>query len=93
MRKIWRRLLFVSAVTFLSQAHLIAGSNCDDPISNQKARESLMKKLVCRLVGLSFLTISLPAFAQSGGDTMKQDSMKPDTITKQDQMKKDDMAK
>jgi len=25
MRKIWRRLLFVSAVTFLPQAHLIAG--------------------------------------------------------------------
>jgi pentapeptide MXKDX repeat protein len=51
-----------------------------------------MKKLFCRLMAMCFLTVSLAAFAQSGGDAMKQDSMKQDSM-KQDQMKKDDMAK
>ena len=41
-----------------------------------------MKKLICKLMAMCFLTVSLAAFAQSGGDTMKQDSMKPDTTHK-----------
>ena len=50
-----------------------------------------MKKLICRLMAMCFLTVSLAAFAQSGGDTMKHDdSMKQDNM-KQDNMKQDNM--
>jgi pentapeptide MXKDX repeat protein len=80
-----------AAVTFRLEAHLIAGIElCRAQLLNRN-QENSMKKFMCKLMAMCFLTVSLTAFGQSG-DTMKQDSMKPDT-TKQDQMKKDDMAK
>jgi pentapeptide MXKDX repeat protein len=69
-------------------AHLIAGIDTSRfQIQTTELKERFMKKLICRLMVLCFLSVSLAAFAQSGGDTMKQDNMK------QDSMKNDDMAK
>jgi hypothetical protein len=43
-----------------------------------------MRKLLCKLMAMCFLTVSLAAFAQSGGDTMKHDdSMRHDDSMKQ----------
>ena len=41
-----------------------------------------MRKTICKLMAMWFLTVSLAAFAQSG-DTTKQDNMKHDDSMKQ----------
>jgi len=46
-----------------------------------------MRKMICRLMAMCFLSLSLAAFAQTT-DTSKQDSMKHDDM-KQDQMNKE----
>ncbi len=40
-----------------------------------------MKKVFCRLMAMCLLSISVAAFAQSGG-SMSQDNMKPDNMSK-----------
>lgn len=51
-----------------------------------------MRKMICRLMGMSFLAVSMAAFAQSG-DTMKQDTMKQGDQMKHGSMKADEMSK
>ena len=45
-----------------------------------------MRTMICRLMGMSFLAVSMAAFAQSG-EAIKQDTMKQDTMKQGDQMK------
>jgi pentapeptide MXKDX repeat protein len=51
-----------------------------------------MRKMICSLMGMSFMAVSMAAFAQSG-DTMKQDTMKQGDQMKHGNMKADDMSK
>ena len=51
-----------------------------------------MRTMICRLMGMSFLAVSMAAFAQSG-DTMKQDTMKQGEQMKHGSMKADEMSK
>jgi pentapeptide MXKDX repeat protein len=49
-----------------------------------------MRAMICRLMGMSFLAVSMAAFAQSG-EAIKQDTMKQDTMKQGEQMKHGDM--
>ena len=51
-----------------------------------------MKKMILRLMGMCFLTVSVAALAQSG-DTMKQDTMQQGDQMKHDNMNADTMTK
>jgi pentapeptide MXKDX repeat protein len=51
----------------------------------------VMRKVICRLVGMCVVALSVAALAQSGG-TMKQDTMQQGDQMKHDNMKADNMS-
>jgi pentapeptide MXKDX repeat protein len=58
--------------------------------ANFQAPGGIMRKVICRLMGICVVALSVAALAQSG-DTMKQDTMQGDQM-KHDNMKADNMS-
>jgi pentapeptide MXKDX repeat protein len=64
-------------------------------LSTQKPylKEKMMKKIFGSFALACILTASMAAFAQSSGDSMKQDSTSQDSMKKDDSMKNDSIKK